>query len=61
MGDTETLQLAAENGIIDIEMCKEKVTAMQNEKLLNKHCYNIWKGEDDYWKTYLPDVVLEYK
>ena len=55
MGDTETLQLAAENGIIDIEMCKEKVTAMQNEKLLNKHCYNIWKGEDDYWKTYLPD------
>ena len=55
MGDIEVLQLAAENGIIDIETCKAKVATMQNEKLLKEHHYNIWQGGDGYWRTYLPD------
>ena len=53
--DMEILQLAANNGIIDFEMCRRRVTAMKRKELLEKHQFKIWQGTDSYWRTYLPD------
>lgn len=53
--DMEILQLAANNGIIDFEMCRRRVAAMKRKELLEKHQFKIWQGTDSYWRTYLPD------
>lgn len=53
--DMETLQLAAQNGMINLEECRVRVTSMKNKELLEKHPYRIWQSKDSFWRTYLPD------
>lgn len=55
MSDTELLQFAIENGMIDTTLVQEKIEMQRKEELLNKHPYKIWEGKDGKWYTYLPD------
>ena len=51
----EILQYAVSNGIIDTALLQEKIEMQKREEILKKHQYDIWKGKDDKWRTYLPD------
>lgn len=51
----DILRYALSNGIINIEDVQEKIAMRERERLLNKHPYSIWYGNDGKWHTYLPD------
>lgn len=53
--DQEILQYMMDNGIIDLQGCREKIEMAKREEYLEKHPYKIWKGKDGLWNTYLPD------
>ena len=55
MTDAEMLKFAIENGIIDTALVQEKIEMHKRIELLNKHPYDIWKGKNGKWYTYLPD------
>lgn len=55
MSDAELLKYAVENGIIDTALLQERIEMQKREEILEKHPYEIWKGKDGYWRTYLPD------
>lgn len=52
----ELLKYAIESGILDIALVQEQVDMQKRKELLAKHKYEIWKGNDGYWRTYLPDA-----
>ncbi len=53
---SEILQLALENGIIDLGTIQKQIEMTERKKYLNMHQYEIWQSESDgYWRTYLPD------
>lgn len=54
MSDAEILKFAIENGMLDTALVQEKIEMQKRKEILNKHPYAIWKGKDDYWRTYLP-------
>lgn len=54
MSDAELLKYAVENGIIDTALVQEKIEMQKRKEILDKHPYTIWKGKDEYWRTYLP-------
>lgn len=54
MSDTELLKFAIENGMLDTALVQEKIEMQKREEILDKHPYAIWKGKDEYWRTYLP-------
>ena len=55
MPDTELLKFAIEHGMIDTALVQEKIDMQKREEVLNKHPYSIWQGNDEKWRTYLPD------
>ena len=55
MSDAELLKYAIENGMIDTAYVLDVIEMQRRKDLLEKHTYNIWKGKDDYWHTYLPN------
>lgn len=52
---TEMLQFAIENGILDESTIQEKMIMNERKKYLEKHPYKIWQGKDEKWYTYLPE------
>ena len=55
------MRFALENGIIDLKDVQEKIEMKKREEYLAKHVYEIWKGKDGKWRTYLPDSNLGRK
>lgn len=54
--DSEILQKAIADGIIDINTLGKQIEMNERKKYLDMHKYNIWQGEKDQkWYTYLPD------
>lgn len=51
----EMLNLAIENGIIDISTIKKKIEMNERKKYLEEHEFKKWKGADNKFYTYLPD------
>lgn len=52
----DILKYALENDMIEISYVQEKIEMKKREALLKKHPYEIWKGKDGKWYTYLPDT-----
>ena len=50
----EDLLYALEKGIIDVSYVQAKVDMLKKEELLKKHPYEIWLGNDGFWRTYIP-------
>lgn len=55
MSDTELLQFAIQNGMIDTALVQEKIEMLKKKEILKKHPYKIWEGKNGKWYTYLPD------
>lgn len=55
MSDTELLKYAIENGMIDAAYVRDMIEMQKRKELLEKHPYKIWKGKDEFWRTYIPD------
>ena len=54
--NSEILQKAIADGIIDINTLGKQIEMNERKKYLDMHKYNIWQGEKDHkWYTYLPD------
>lgn len=51
----ELLQIAIDNGIIDMASVEEKLEMKQRDRILNQHPFSIWQGKNGKWYTYLPD------
>lgn len=57
ISEEETLQVALQSGIIDINEISMRIEDMKRKKILSNHPYSIWYSEtDNLWKTYLPDI-----
>ena len=41
--------------MINVSDVQEQVEMNKREEILEKHPYDIWKGKDGNWHTYLPD------
>ena len=57
MNQSEILQKAIENGIIDLCTIQIELDMNERKKFLEKHENNIWQGSDNKWYTYLPDMT----
>lgn len=55
MSDTELLKYAIENGMFDTAHVQEQMEMQKRNDLLEKHPYEIWRGKNDNWYTYLLD------
>ena len=56
LSNSEILQKAIADGIIDINTLGKQIEMNERKKYLDMHKYNIWQGEKDHkWYTYLPD------
>lgn len=55
MSDAELLKYAIENGMLDTALVQEKIEMQKRKELLSKHKYDVWKGNNGNWYTYLPD------
>ena len=55
MNSDELLKYALEHGMINMSDVQEQVEMNKREEILEKHPYDIWKGKDGNWHTYLPD------
>jgi hypothetical protein len=53
--DSELLQFAIENGMIDRALIEDKIEMKKRQEILKKHIYKIYEGKDGKWYTYLPD------
>lgn len=53
ISDSELLQFALDNGIIDRTTIENQIEMMQREKYLEMHDQDIWQAQDGRWKTYL--------
>ena len=53
--DIENLQYALDNNIIDLAYMQEQIKMKKRQKYLEQHEFKIWKGNDDKYRTYLPD------
>lgn len=51
----ELLKFAVENGILDLSTIQREMEMNERKKYLEMHPYEIWKGNDGKWRTYLPD------
>ena len=49
------LNFAIESGIIDVATIQAQYAMNERNKILQNHNYNIWKGKDGYFCTYVPD------
>lgn len=55
MSDAELLKYAIENGMIDTAYVQDMFEMQKRKEILEKHPYKIWKGKDEFWRTYIPD------
>ena len=53
--DKELLNYAIENGIISRDTIQEKIEMNERKRYLEQHNYEVWKGKDERYYTYLPD------
>lgn len=52
----ETIQIALQSGIINLDEITMSIEKMKREEILSNHPFSVWYGEtDNLWKTYLPD------
>ena len=49
------MQVAIDNGIIDIDTIQKKLEMNERKKYLEKHESEIWQGADGKWHTYILD------
>lgn len=50
----EILKYALDSGMIDLSYVQEQIMKKENQKILQNHPYKKWRGNDNYWRTYLP-------
>jgi len=43
------------NGKINLDDVQNDIEAMKDKEYLENHPYEVWEGNDGYWRTYLPD------
>lgn len=55
LSDKELLQFAMDSGMIDPNTIRKQIEMNERKKFLEMHDYNIWKGKNGLWYTYLPD------
>lgn len=53
--NNDILKYALENDMIDLSYIQEQVEMKKREKYLKMHPYNVWKGKNGKWYTYLPN------
>lgn len=49
------MQYVLENNIIDMSYVQEKIEMTRRKRMLEKHQYEMWQGNDGAWYTYFPD------
>lgn len=54
MIDNELIKYAIQNGIIDISSIQNEIEMNKRNRYLEMHTYQIWKGNNGKWYTYLP-------
>lgn len=47
------MRYAVENGIIDVGTVIDAINMKKKEEILEKHNYKVYKGNDNYWHTYV--------
>ena len=50
---------ALDKGIIDISDVQEQLLMSRLKEVLEMHKYKIWKGDNGFWYTYLPDETKQ--
>lgn len=55
LNDSELLNFAIENGMIDLDTIREKIEMNERKKYLEMHSPKIWKSTDGNWYTFVPD------
>jgi integrase len=51
----DLLQYALKNGMIDLSSMQNDIEMKKKEYYLALHIYEIWKGKNGKWYTYIPD------
>ena len=51
----ETLQLALQYGIVEMDKIAKSVEMEKRNEILSRHPYKIWQNNQGIWLTYLPD------
>lgn len=57
VNDSEVLNFAAENGMIDFDVIREKIKMNKRKKYLEMHTSKIWQSTDNKWYTFVPDCT----
>lgn len=57
LNNSELLNYAIENGMIDIDTIREKIEMNERKKYLEMHESKIWKSTDGKWYTFVPDCT----
>lgn len=53
---SDLLQYAIENGMIDLDTIQKQIEMNERKKYLEMHTYKVWQSEtDSKWRTHLPD------
>lgn len=55
MSNSDILQYALSNGIINLDDVRKDIMNEENKKLIEKHPYKIWVAKDGYWKSHVFD------
>lgn len=55
LNNSELLNFAIENGMIDLDTIREKIEMNERKKYLEMHIPKIWKSTDGNWYTFVPD------
>lgn len=55
LNNSELLNFAIENGMIDLDTIREKIEMNERKKYLEMHSSKIWKSTDGKWYTFVPD------
>ena len=53
INNDELLQFALENDMLNLSYVQEAIAMKKREEILKKHTYEIWKGENGYYYTYI--------
>ena len=56
LSNDELLQFAVENGMLNVAQVRTQYTMKKRMQILEHHNYEIWKGSDGKWRTYLRET-----
>lgn len=59
--EEETLQIALQKGIINLNEISARVEVMRKKEILSNHKYKVWQNKEGIWLTYLPDLTNNHK